>query len=52
MSIIEKNNKLEYTYKLKNGISHIKGGTKILNDLEYPEIIINSVNNIIKDLKI
>ena len=35
-------NKFNYTYKLKSGISTIKGGVKVLNDLEYPQEIIDS----------
>ena len=29
-----------YTYKLKNGISKVKGGIKVLHDLSYPDDII------------
>ena len=37
------NEKSEYTYKLKKGISNIKGGVKILKDMNFPkEIILNS----------
>jgi len=43
MNIIQKGDDFEYTYKLLNGISQIKGGVKVLKDLEYPsEIIINT----------
>ena len=54
MKIIEdkKTGKFTYTYKLHKGISYIKGGTRVLNDLEYPDKIVNSVNNLIKDLRI
>jgi hypothetical protein len=31
-----------YTYKLKSGISTIKGGVKVLNDLDYPQEIIDA----------
>ena len=31
----------KFTYKLKKGINKIKGGMKILKDLEYPENIIS-----------
>ena len=31
----------EYTYKLKKGISKVKGGIKVLKDLNYPKEIIN-----------
>ena len=30
----------KYTYKLDSGISSIKGGIKVLEDLNYPDIII------------
>ncbi len=30
-----------YTYKLKPGISKIKGGVKVFQDLEYPSVIID-----------
>ena len=37
-----------YTYKLNPGISSIKGGLKVLYDLEYPEEILNLSNKIIQ----
>lgn len=33
----------EYTYKIKKGISNVKGALKVLKDLEYPENIITSM---------
>ncbi len=33
-------NKLVYTYKLKNGISHIQGGISVLIHMNYPSAII------------
>ena len=42
----------EYTYKLQKGISSIKGGTKVLNDLKYPSAIVNSVKDVISTLNI
>jgi hypothetical protein len=43
MQIKEKSdNHFNYTYKLKKGISTIKGGTKVLNDLQYPKEIVNA----------
>ena len=37
-------NKIMYTYKLQSGISFIRGGIKILEDMNYPkEILTNSV---------
>lgn len=42
MNILEIKEGFSYTYELKKGISHIKGGVKVLKDLEYPEEIITS----------
>jgi len=39
------NNNFSYTYKLEKGISYIKGGTKVLKELNYPKIIVSSVKN-------
>ena len=50
-SIIDKkNNVLLYNYKLKKGISKIKGGIYVLKDLDFPNDIIKTANNIIKKL--
>jgi hypothetical protein len=40
----------KYTYKMEKGISEIKGGIKVLKDLEYPEEIINTTSNTLKEL--
>lgn len=40
-------NNFKYTYKLKNGISNIKGGLKILKDLKFPVNIINKSESIL-----
>ena len=43
---IEKNKEtddLKFTYKLKKGISKIKGGTQVLKNLNYPTKIINTI---------
>jgi hypothetical protein len=37
-----------YTYKLNSGISSIKGGLKVLYDLEYPQEILDLSNKIIQ----
>jgi len=42
----------KYTYKMEKGISTIKGGIKVLKDLEYPEEIINTTMDTLKDLDI
>lgn len=40
-------NQFKYTYKLHKGISAIKGGVKVLNDLNYPNEIIRKTKDII-----
>ena len=40
----------KYTYKMEKGISEIKGGVKVLKDLEYPQEIINMTSQILKEL--
>ena len=49
-SIYNKN--FKYTYKMENGISTIKGGIKVLIDLNYPKEIIDTTSSIIKELVI
>ena len=44
---IDKNN---FTYILDNGISHVKGGIKILADLNFPDEIIDKASTIINTL--
>ena len=50
MNTNEKNCNIEYTYLLKTGISKIKGGVKVLKDLEYPIKIIENTNKIINNI--
>jgi hypothetical protein len=46
---IDENKEILYTYKLKKGISEIKGGINVLNKLNYPkEIIDGTLQNINK----
>jgi DNA mismatch repair ATPase MutS len=52
MNIIEKENDFKYTYELKKGISNVKGGVKVLKDLDYPEEIINSTKQLIQEINI
>ena len=40
-------NTIRYTYKLGKGISSVKGGIKVLEDLDYPIEIINDTKNMI-----
>jgi hypothetical protein len=35
----------DYTYKMKRGISEIKGALRVLKDMEYPEEIINTIES-------
>jgi len=39
---------VEYLYKIKRGISTIKGGIKVLYDLEYPDVIITNTKRILE----
>jgi hypothetical protein len=39
------NNTFKYTYKLTPGISNIKGGTKVLTDLNYPSEIVKNMTS-------
>jgi len=49
-SVIKRtNNNFTYTYKLKEGISHIHGGIKILRDMDYPQEIIDNANALRQD---
>jgi DNA mismatch repair ATPase MutS len=44
--IQEDNGKLKFTYKMKKGISKIQGAAFILEDMDYPEEIINQIKGI------
>jgi DNA mismatch repair ATPase MutS len=46
----EEMNDFIYTYNLKNGISRVKGGIKVLRDLEYPQDIIENTQKIIDSM--
>lgn len=41
---------MEYTYKLDEGISKVKGGLKILHDMNYPKEILDLTTNKIHKL--
>ena len=45
-------NEFKYTYKLQSGISDIKGGVKVLKDLDYPKEIIEGTITIINEMKL
>ena len=51
---VNKNNQgdFTFTYKMINNISEIKGGIKVLKDLDYPSKIIESTENIINKLNV
>ena len=50
MQVKNKNNNFIYTYKISHGISNIKGGIKVLYDLDYPQNIIDDAKiNIFKE---
>jgi DNA mismatch repair ATPase MutS len=50
MKIEVLNDDFKYTYKMEKGISDIKGGIKVLKDLEYPNEIIDMTSNTLKEL--
>lgn len=50
MKINDANEEFEYLYKLTEGISKVKGGVKVFNDLDYPETIISEMQNSIKNV--
>jgi len=41
--LVLENGAFEYTYKIKKGISKIKGGVRVLKDMNYPEEIIKTI---------
>jgi DNA mismatch repair ATPase MutS len=42
MKTVKKNDNFEYIYILKEGISKIKGGLKVLHDMNYPKEILEN----------
>ena len=52
MKIETLNDDFKYTYKLEKGISDIKGGIKVLKDLDYPPEIITNTMTTLTDLDI
>lgn len=47
MKINKKDSGIEYTYQLKKGISKIKGGIHVLEQLNYPKKIVNSTKDLL-----
>jgi hypothetical protein len=41
--IVLEDGRFEYTYKIKKGISKIKGGIRVLKDMDYPSEIIKTI---------
>ena len=52
MFVEQKGDDFVYNYKIKSGISEVKGGIKVLKDLAYPEQIILDSAKVIKSLNI
>jgi DNA mismatch repair ATPase MutS len=48
MKTLKKNDQIEYTYLLKKGISRIKGGLKVLQDMNYPQEILDTTKHFTK----
>ena len=42
--------KANYTYKIKKGISTTKGGISVLKDLKYPNSILDDARNILNNI--
>ena len=42
MKTLKKNDNFEYTYLIEAGISKIKGGLKVLKDMNYPKEILDN----------
>ena len=40
------NDKIQYSYLLKKGISRVKGGIHVLSDMNYPQEIIDNSKKI------
>jgi DNA mismatch repair ATPase MutS len=49
MEIDNTDNEFKYTYKINRGISEIKGGIKVLKELNYPASIIDLTESIINN---
>ena len=45
MNVIEKEDSFVFTYKMKKGISKVHGALKILEDMEYPDEIVQDVKS-------
>jgi len=52
MEVQEQGDDFKYTYKMQKDISTVKGGVKVLRDLEYPLEIINNTISTLKEIVI
>uniref|UniRef100_A0A6C0CQZ2 DNA mismatch repair proteins mutS family domain-containing protein n=1 Tax=viral metagenome TaxID=1070528 RepID=A0A6C0CQZ2_9ZZZZ len=52
MEIVNVNDDFKYTYKVIPGISNVKGGIKVLKDLDFPKEIIDTATAVIDKLNI
>jgi hypothetical protein len=52
MEVKEQGDDFKYTYKMQKDISTVKGGVKVLRDLEYPLEIINNTISVLKEIVI
>lgn len=50
MEVKKQNDSFYYTYLVKDGMSSVKGGLKVLRDLNYPDNIIKNAENILDKL--
>jgi DNA mismatch repair ATPase MutS len=44
MKTINNSGNFEYTYLIEKGISNVKGGIKVLSDMNYPKEILDNTN--------
>jgi len=49
MCVKKKHDDFVYSYKIKRGISDVKGGVKVLRDLNYPDEIINKTQHFLEN---
>jgi hypothetical protein len=42
-AIVNDNNEISYTYKIKPGVSKVQGAIKVLRDMEYPKEILDTI---------
>ena len=42
---VEKTDSLKYTYLLKKGLSEVKGGIRVLKEMEYPKELLDKIKN-------